>query len=326
MATAIETKQKPSQAWISPDRTKENPLQVSAREHDLVYSSLRLPQNYFRSGMKVLSIGEGLSDFARNLRTERGIQAIAIDPIYQLGRRVFQNDPQKVQKVLEDAYDGRVAYKKGYQRNQETVPLPEPKKVAAGEVYNLPFADTSFNTVFANQLLRYIDLSRAIPEFMRVLKPGGEIRIGGRMLQIGIHDDNSKVLIPGLVHNPPYTYQEEFIEGEGVHECLQFIRDHKLFAYVVVDELAPYYRTSPFRETYEAQTLIIRTDGQWPETSPITDEEFRERSIFANRQTNIQRFPELGRVLRIVPELRKTDTLLPCNGYYPLAEAGFSKQ
>lgn len=322
MRTIAETR--PSQTWIRPERTRENPLQVSGREHDLVYSFLRLPQNYFHPGMKILSIGEGLSDFAKDLCVEKGADAIAIDPIYQIGRAVLQTDPKRVQDALRDAYDGRVVYKSGYQSKQDEVLLPDPKKIAAAEIYNLPFTDGTFDTVFANQLLAYIDLSRAVPELVRVVKPGGEIRIGGRMLQVGIADD-SKVLIPGLAHNPPYTYRDEFIEGEGVHEALQFLKSRNLSAYVVIDEIAPYYRTSPFQKTYEAQTLIIRTDDQWPQTTPLQNEEFWMRSIFA-RQRGVDEFPELGRVLRIVPEFQRADKLVPFDRYYPLSEAGFSRQ
>ncbi len=48
-------------------------------------------------------------------------------------------------------------------------------KVAGAE--DLPFADHSFDVVTANQCWLYFDLSRAIPEVLRVLKPGGQLLV-----------------------------------------------------------------------------------------------------------------------------------------------------
>jgi len=55
--------------------------------------------------------------------------------------------------------------------------------VAAAEV--LPFVDNSFDAVFGKQILHHLELSIAIPEIVRVLRPGGRA-----------------VFLEPLIHNP----------------------------------------------------------------------------------------------------------------------------
>lgn len=52
------------------------------------------------------------------------------------------------------------------------------KKVIVGTVYNLPFKDESFETVFSNSVVEHIpDLNRALSEMSRVLKKDGQFII-----------------------------------------------------------------------------------------------------------------------------------------------------
>jgi len=45
--------------------------------------------------------------------------------------------------------------------------------VIEGDVCHLPFAEASFDAVVGNAVLHHFDLSQTLPEFYRVLKPGG---------------------------------------------------------------------------------------------------------------------------------------------------------
>jgi len=53
--------------------------------------------------------------------------------------------------------------------------LREPKRasVEVGDAHNLRFADGTFDVCFANSTLHHLDLSTALPEIHRVLRPGG---------------------------------------------------------------------------------------------------------------------------------------------------------
>src|SRR5882672_618156 len=86
----------------------QNNMTVTARSYEEVLFGLGIPDSYFTPGMRVLSVGEGLSDFSDRLSLEKGVDATAIDPIYSLGQKLFQSDPKEVSRVLEEAYSQRV--------------------------------------------------------------------------------------------------------------------------------------------------------------------------------------------------------------------------
>jgi SAM-dependent methyltransferase len=51
--------------------------------------------------------------------------------------------------------------------------LPPNVTVAAADVEHLPFASASFDAVVGNAVLHHLRLDRAVPEVLRVLRPGG---------------------------------------------------------------------------------------------------------------------------------------------------------
>lgn len=51
--------------------------------------------------------------------------------------------------------------------------VPENVRLAGADAAQLPFADESFDAVVGNAILHHLPLDRAVPEMLRVLKPGG---------------------------------------------------------------------------------------------------------------------------------------------------------
>jgi len=51
--------------------------------------------------------------------------------------------------------------------------LPARVAVATADVEHLPFADATFDAVLGNAVLHHLRLDRALPELLRVLRPGG---------------------------------------------------------------------------------------------------------------------------------------------------------
>lgn len=56
--------------------------------------------------------------------------------------------------------------------NQRLVNFPN-AEVVEGDIANLDFSDSTFDAIVGNAVLHHFDLSTALPEMLRVLKPGG---------------------------------------------------------------------------------------------------------------------------------------------------------
>jgi len=53
--------------------------------------------------------------------------------------------------------------------------LPPNARVVAADVERLPFAEATFDAVVGNAVLHHLRFERAVPELLRVLRPGGRI-------------------------------------------------------------------------------------------------------------------------------------------------------
>ena len=53
--------------------------------------------------------------------------------------------------------------------------LPANAAVAAADVERMPFADGTFDAVVGNAVLHHLRLDRAVPEILRVVRPGGRL-------------------------------------------------------------------------------------------------------------------------------------------------------
>lgn len=125
-----------------------------------VLSGLKLKEDDLRN-KQILEIGSGQAYVAEEAK-QKGINIISFDPVYgtKKGRRIFQEYSEKQHKY---------------------VPIKDPNAVG-GVAENLPFADETFDYVLAYSSVPKFSISieraeDAMDEMVRVLKPGGEIRI-----------------------------------------------------------------------------------------------------------------------------------------------------
>src|SRR5207253_2727562 len=79
------------------------------------------------------------------------IETIPVDPIYEVGTDLFQTDPRSVDKVLRRWSGGRVIFSPQDQINPQVVPLPDPRAVREGSVYDLTeFPNSSMDLVLSH--------------------------------------------------------------------------------------------------------------------------------------------------------------------------------
>ncbi len=112
-----------------------------------------------RPGMRVLDVGCGGGRHIRQTRLMPGVDAIGLD----LGEK----EVRETQRMLRDLDQHPIEW-------GGTVPGAGEWKVMRGSIYQLPFADESFDCVIISEVLEHLhhdDL--ALSEIRRVMKPGG---------------------------------------------------------------------------------------------------------------------------------------------------------
>ncbi len=205
---------------------KKSGVIVTTREYEAVAEILSLPENYFKKNDKILSIGEGFSNFVQKLRDDE-IEAFGLDPVYRIhgeevnGEKIdiFDTSPafleNKVNKVFSGAYFSNikntnprepVSDKNGgiFLPSEEKFKL-NPESLVAGSVYKIPFEEESFDKILLSRSFEHINFEKALPELMRVLKKDGEIRIGAPIIFIL---NNAKKLISKQFKVEEYSYEK----------------------------------------------------------------------------------------------------------------------
>lgn len=257
-------------SWISErpnwmiNTTGAEQVKVTPREYAVVRQGLRLPGNYFSTGDKVLSVGEGLSDFARKLHENYDVNVISVDPIYALGLKLFHKDPMVVERILTEAYGTYVELMSadGWGVNySERLPLPDPKRVIAGSVYKLGFPDNSFSKILSYRMFEHIDFALALPELLRLLKENGEIRMGG----LRLHADLNKFTLSDqeiIMHNSMEGYSSPHPGLGSSLDTLVNKRGVSTYALITTSPGAKVGRAYP--NVKIGTVLIIRNDNKIP--------------------------------------------------------------
>ena len=330
---------KPS--WI---KSAKERIMVTPREYSDVAHGLRLPEDYFTPGMQVLSVGEGFSDFARKLHDEKGVGVYSLDPIYRLGKSILNKDPNQVQKAIQEAYGRHIRFE---YFNRPELPLPDPKRIVAGSIYNLPFKDRSFDRIVSYSVLDHLDLAEALPEVARVLRPGGEARFAGTALG-GLGDfiptdreghptvRNTKKLLHNHIEietvRRGFEYNIELMPGLGnLGGGMQWLRQHpELSAYVFFGSIDSKDPLLTIYGNYFIDQLIIRNDDKWPIVTPYDLTNLADLRVMMNYfgipwentaikeiSNKLLRSPDIGQIYKVNPVLHQDQKDWPVD-YYPL--------
>lgn len=123
--------------------------------------TMRFEHLQLRPGMRVLDVGCGGGRHVRQTRMIPGVTAVGVD----LGEKEVR-DTAKMLRELDEIpveYGG-------------TVPGAGPWVSVRGSVYELPFADETFDCVIISEVLEHLgEDERALAEISRVLKRGGTL-------------------------------------------------------------------------------------------------------------------------------------------------------
>ncbi len=234
---------------------------ITPRGFEEVRDGLALPMSEVRSDMMVLSIGEGLSDFARTLCEKTGAKVVAVDPVYNVihpsdGLREASDKLQKRGMRPVEIYQ---------QVCSIAPPLPrgERPRAVAATIYELPIGDRSVDLIVANRLLEHIDIGKALPELLRVLKQDGEIRFGTTRLHLTRIDDKTFACPFGLYERDEgmqFTLSRVLL---GTDDFFAYLKKHKtVHCYEVVTGLWK-------QHIFEGTTLIFRKDRKTPSMNPF---------------------------------------------------------
>lgn len=244
----------------------EAPSVVSYRRYDNIWPGYMFPGDYLTPEMQILCVGEGLSGFSKELSKKTGASVIAIDPIYELGKSILGKTPDQLRRALKGRYGEYVGLN---QRSGDDIVIgPDPKKILAASIYGAPFVDGHLDIVLAHRLIEHIDFSLALPEMLRVLKPNGEIRLGGVLLSL-LSSENDSVderrLYSGVVGYNGSEGGYIFWEMFGFSRAMKWLSKQEKFNAFVASSVTP--SRSEVRDLggTVAGTMIIRKDEVQPD-------------------------------------------------------------
>lgn len=274
----------------------ENSIIVTGREYSLVSSSLRIPDNDLNPNTHILSVGEGLSDYVKRLHEKYQVNAVALDPIYALGNEILNSDPRAVQIVLKKYYKNQFIYESEFQIDKQSLSLPDTTQMIAGSVYNLPFTNESFNLVVSNRMAEHVNLFKAIPELLRVMKSDGELRISGLSFTA---DPLNKKLYPrsikfsGKKEDYGYFFEESLDAIDALHDLIQ---QKALNAYVILNSLPKRSEVRDELNLYSVGLLIITRDNHNPQLTPWLESD--TQAVLPSGKNN-SHYPFLGKLFRV---------------------------
>lgn len=248
--------------------TEGGPIVLTGRSFEVVHEYLRLPHAAQLSKLQVLSIGEGLSNYAQTLKNEFGVRAVAIDPLYQ-SASIFQQEKQEVQYEVSKYFGDQVIVRNIERSNlldsaSRLFPKLANGDLVAGSIYDLPFASHSVDLITANRVFEHIIFPESISELLRVIKETGEIRLSGLFLT-GVPSEG---YVYDHILNPIDRCSGVWVPHQGLgngFEILSALKRHQnISSYLVFDQFPKPKVRSMIPNALNASMLIIRCDDTVP--------------------------------------------------------------
>lgn len=283
--------------WLKRAASESNRLPVTNRRYEEVAEALVMNEKYFTPQIKILSIGEGLSNFANTLR-ERGANVLAVDPIYSDIPTSLNFSHQELKKEINNKYNGKVDI---YNIPDQTH-LPQPGQAIAASVYQLPFTPELFDMVTSNRMFEHIDLAKAVPEMIRIIKMGGEVRMGGVLLDTAL---DQRKLLTGHYESIMRGMGFVLEEATGFTQAIDWVKQNNIKVYIVITSESLMLRAwgddpdqkDEVSDSYRAGVLIFRKDNKKPIISTAY-KDYKKGKI---------KYPHIGEIYQVIPKIRNNE-------------------
>lgn len=256
--------------WFNKNGTEK--MVLTFRSYEDVRQALYLPETMIRKKHFVISLGEGMSDFADNLAQKTGARVLAVDPLYELGDEILVRNEKELRKRVEARYNHRITVSNIAEHRILASMNPEPpmrkkENMVAGSVYELPFPSQSVDYIFAHRLFEHIDFPRALPELLRVIRPRGEIRFSGLGMYVFRHEHPPSLSQYILEEKSDKRYY--WTPHPGWKEQLECLSFHSQVQTTIVsseEEKSPLFRDLPelAPEIEFGRAIILRQDQYLP--------------------------------------------------------------
>jgi len=244
---------------------------VTDRNYDQYLEHFSLPEEELE-GKRILDIGAGLSDFTEKSNKkfgDKGTVAVALDLMY----KSLEEDFGEFQKRVQES--GMELHSIGNRRGDIGVPYEKIKKASnkvAGSHQELPFADKSFDLIFAhNSITQHADrqvTKKALEEAARVLAENGEIRVQPADLR---WDSNTNTLYVSTFDSPtPDSKKEAYEMGlrvaadKEMFAVLKQLEESGLIFYAVSRQPTGYRPPRSRALIGPSFSFVIRKDSQIP--------------------------------------------------------------
>lgn len=166
-------------------------------------------------GKKILDVGAGLRGFARDAK-EKGMKVdiFSVDPFYMLSRE------ERKDVLDDDVSRGSIP---------AAIDTSVDDKTVAGLAEELPIKDVEFDYVFSNYSQPFYaedaeELRKFIEEGLRVLKPGGQLRVAPYM-PIESRASKARAFIGGLLKSKRLESKGSRLEIDVRGGCMIVSKD-----------------------------------------------------------------------------------------------------
>lgn len=258
-------------------RKRRDVQHITARPFAEVVEDLGIDIAEIKSGESILSIGDGLSEFPDELAKRSGSVVTSADPVYSYVSPYDSLDEAKRKLWVAKERDPSLGHLEITSHWGWSTPKQSESRVTrvADSVYRLSFDNKTFDQVLLDEVIQYIDLKMALPEMIRVLKSGGEIRFGRPVMWVKKIQGESWLVIPGAQDDKQraQNWIEAFVaareNGANLYACHPSIDGRKgegevqTFIIKFGDELPRVQeRGAKSKESVESGTGLFRVEPE----------------------------------------------------------------